>query len=218
MKDSVVRIVQKGGSSILLRLAEKAARELDWQTSYGSRNHPFSMGSAGKRRLALGCAPSGSDLAECIDPSSSIEAESTLLLIEHDRSFFENRPEVEVIRMRSGVCDDPDIDCWKLHLFPALRELTVGDDCLHFVKEVKLIGLKRLEKVEIGRNCFRESEGCFEVSECGALKSVKMGKGCCVKWNSFVMKNCSIEEVSIGDGCFVNCEKTVFESLSTVEM
>ena len=114
--------------------------------------------------------------------------------------------------MRSGVCNDPDIDCWKLHSFPVLRELTVGDDCLHFVKEVKLIGLDRLEKVEIGRNCFRESEGCFEVSKCDALKSVKMGKGCCVKWNSFVMKNCGVEEVSIGDGCFVNCEKTVFES------
>ena len=26
------------------------------------------------------------------------------------------------------------------------------------------------------------------------------------------MKNCGVEEIRIGDGCFVNCENTVFES------
>ena len=30
------------------------------------------------------------------------------------------------------------------------------------------------------------------------------------------MKNCGVEEVSIGDGCFVNCENTVFENLSAL--
>ena len=45
-----------------------------------------------------------------------------------------------------------------------------------------------------------------------------MGNGCCVKWSSFVMRNCeSVEEVSIGDGCFVSCENTVFESASCLE-
>ena len=40
-----------------------------------------------------------------------------------------------------------------------------------------------------------------------------VGEGCCVNWSSFVMRNCdSLQEVSIGDGCFVRCENTVFES------
>ena len=63
--------------------------------------------------------------------------------------------------------------------------------------------------------CMCESEGCFEVSDCGALRSVVIGGGCCVKWSSFVMKNCGVIEVIIGDGCFVSCEKTVFESESS---
>ena len=39
-----------------------------------------------------------------------------------------------------------------------------------------------------------------------------IGSGCCVDWSSFLLKNCGVVEVSIGDGCFVNCENTVFES------
>ena len=30
-------------------------------------------------------------------------------------------------------------------------------------------------------------------------------------WSGFVMKDCGVEEVEIGDGCFVDCEKAVFE-------
>ena len=30
------------------------------------------------------------------------------------------------------------------------------------------------------------------------------------------MRNCGVIEVSIGDGCFVSCENTVFESLSAL--
>ena len=52
----------------------------------------------------------------------------------------------------------------------------------------------------------------FEMSECEKLKSVVIGGGCFVNWSSFTLKNCGVVEVSIGDGCFVSCENTVFES------
>ena len=93
----------------------------------------------------------------------------------------------------------------------------MGDDCLQFVKELKLVGFGLLESVSFGSKCFTKTlSGCFEVSNCLKLRSLKMGDGCCVKWSSFVMKNCGVEEVSIGDGCFVNCENTVFENLSAL--
>ena len=69
----------------------------------------------------------------------------------------------------------------------------------------------------MGMRCFCESEGgLFEGSGCKKLKSVKVGDGSCVDWSGFVMKDCGVIEVSIGDGCFVNCENTVFESASSV--
>ena len=90
----------------------------------------------------------------------------------------------------------------------------LGNDCLQYVKKMKLVGFGSLEKVEFGMRCLCKSEGGeFEVSGCKRLKSVKVGDGCCEDWSSFVIKNCGVEEVSIGDGCFVNCENVVFEGL-----
>ena len=92
----------------------------------------------------------------------------------------------------------------------------MGDDCLQFVKELKLVAFGLLESVSFGSKCFTKTlNGRFEVSNCLKLRSVVIGGGCGVKWSSFVMRNCdSIQEVSIGDGCFVSCENTVFESWS----
>ena len=54
--------------------------------------------------------------------------------------------------------------------------------------------MNMLEKVEIGNGCFSKAEGTFEVSDCKKLK-----------------------RVSIGDDCFVNCERTVFENLNELQ-
>ena len=117
------------------------------------------------------------------------------------------------------ACNDPDIEGWNLNdCSSRLRELVLGNDCLQYVKKLKLVGFASLEKVEMGTGCYSESEsGLFEVSECERLKSVVIGGGCCVDWSLFVMKNCGVEEVSIGDGCFVSCESVVFESKYSVE-
>ena len=40
-----------------------------------------------------------------------------------------------------------------------------------------------------------------------------------MNWSEFVMRDCEVaEEVSIGNGCFVNCESVVFESWCLIEM
>ena len=49
--------------------------------------------------------------------------------------------------------------------------------------------------------------------ECEKLKHLKIGSDSCVGWSEFVLKKCAVEEVEIGDGCFVNCEKTTIVDL-----
>ena len=48
---------------------------------------------------------------------------------------------------------------------------------------------------------------------CVKLMHLKIGNDSCVGWSEFVMRNCGVEEVEIGDGCFVNCEKTTIVDL-----
>ena len=140
---------------------------------------------------------------------------ATTFVVKKDEDLIEIDDGVEVIHVMDGVCNDSDIEEWNLNdCSSELRELVLGDDCLQYVSELKLVGLICLEKMEMGAGCYSESEGgAFEMSKCDKLRSVVIGGGCCVKWSSFTLKNCdSIQEVSIGDGCFVNCENTVFES------
>ena len=147
-----------------------------------------------------------------------LKSNAHTLIVKNDEDLVGMDVGNEVIRVMNGVCNDPDIEGWNLNdCSSRLRELVLGNDCLQYVKKLKLVGFGNLEKVEMGTGCYSESEsGLFEVSGCERLRSVVIGSGCCVDWSSFLLKNCGVVEVSIGDGCFVNCENTVFESESPI--
>ena len=201
VKDSIDRIRNKGNSSLLLQLAEKVGNAVDSKNPEGFRLD----------------APSVNMIGMSVVNKPMVKPKRVALVVKTNEDFFEVDSDITAIEMKSGLCNDSQIQRWNVKVFSKLTELVVGDNCLQFVKELKLVAFGLLESVSFGSKCFTKTlNGCFEVSGCGALKSVKMGDGCCVKWSSFVMKNCGVEEVSIGDGCFVNCENTVFESASSV--
>ena len=192
------RIQNKGNSSLLLQLAERVGNAAEMRNPQSFRSQQVNQPSL-----------------NVVEMNMMTDVHGTVLEIKTMRDFFKMSGRVTVIKMVSGLCNDSAIQEWNLSVFSKLVELVVDDNCLQFVKGLKLVGFVSLERVAIGMKCMCESEGCFEVSDCEKLKSVVIGGGCCVKWSSFVMKNCGVIEVSIGDGCFVNCEKTVFESESS---
>ena len=190
------RIRNKGSSSLLLQLAERVENAAEMRNPQPFRSQPVTQPSL-----------------NVMEMSAITDVHDTVLEIKTMKDFFKMSGRVTVIKMASGLCNDIAIQEWNLSVFSKLVELVVGDNCLQFVKGLKLVGFVSLERVAIGMKCMCESEGCFEVSDCEKLKSVVIGGGSCVNWGGFVMKDCeSVEEVSIGDGCFVNCENTVFES------
>ena len=199
MKDSVERIVRDGKSSLLLQLADRIGNVVKEEES----------GSGVVSENVVAMTRIGEEFDEV-----GLKNNAHTLIVKNDEDLVGMDAGNEVIRVMNGVCNDPDIEGWNLtDCSSRLRELVLGNDCLQYVKKLKLVGFASLEKVEIGTGCYSESDGgLFEVSECERLKSVVIGGGCCVDWSSFVLKNCGVEEVSIGDGCFVNCENTVFES------
>ena len=192
------RIQNKGNSSLLLQLAERVENAAEMRNPQSFRSQQVNQPSL-----------------NVVEMNMMTDVHGTVLEIKTMRDFFKMSGRVTVIKMVSGLCNDSAIQEWNLSVFSKLVELVVDDNCLQFVKGLKLVGFVSLERVAIGMKCMCESEGCFEVSDCEKLKSVVIGGGCCVNWSSFVMRNCGVIEVSIGDGCFVSCEKTVFESESS---
>ena len=209
----MVRIVNKGKSILLSQLADKV-ENTEPDSAVGPSSGNVTPVSVTPNPMPFRQPqPSVVNVVPVSVVNKPIEYENELI-VEEDEDIFYVDSTTDRIVVKSGLCNDDDIREWGLSTCERLAELVVGDNCLQYLEEWKLSGLKSLERVEIGMGCMCEGEGgVFEVSECGVLRSVRVGDGCCVKWSSFVMKNCeSVEEVSIGDGCFVSCENTVFES------
>ena len=199
MRDAAERLVKAGNSALLLELAKRIGNVVKEEES-GS-------GVVSENVVAM------TRIGEAFD-EVALKSIAHTLIVKNDEDLGGMDAAIEVVRVMNGVCNDPDVEEWSLDdCSSRLRELVLGDDCVQYVSELKLVGFGSLEKVEMGMRCFCESEGgLFEGSGCKKLKSVKVGDGSCVDWSGFVMKDCGVIEVSIGDGCFVNCENTVFES------
>ena len=208
MRDAIDRIVENGNSSILFQLSKRigSMRSTTAGPSYSSSVNVVPLSSVG---YFMGLQSVN------VVPVSSINHNTdsiSTLFVEEDEDMYCVNSKTKRVVVTSGVSNHPDICEWELNECQELSELVVGDDCLQFVKELKLSGLCHLEKMVIGMRCFCKSKGCFEVNGCERLKSVIIGGGSFANWHFFSLKNCdSITEVSIGDGCFVTCDCVVFE-------
>ena len=115
---------------------------------------------------------------------------------------------VGVLVVDSGCCNDSELKVLDFSRFHYLREVKMGNGCFRSVKEVKLIGLKQLERVVIGMNGFTK---CFS----GFFPSANPS-------SHFYLKNCErVRELKMGCYSFSDysvCEIENVPSLEVIEM
>ena len=100
--------------------------------------------------------------------------------------------------IRDSICNLVQLDFSK---YPELRTLSVGDMQCMFVNELKLIGMSKLESVEIGMSSFdTESGGQFYVKNCPKLRSLKIGALSFSNYNVIEIENVDALEVIIVSG------------------
>ena len=130
--------------------------------------------------------------------ASVIEPVNTVgrVIVKKDDDFVLLDEDVEGIEVKNGMCNNEAFDEWSMEEYVRLRELIVGDECFQFVKDLRIVGLNALEKVEIGKQCFcKASGGVFEMRDCEKLKSVKIGDGSFVGVMSVVFESECFDEV-----------------------
>ena len=133
-------------------------------------------------------------------------------LIKHERLYPSN-PEASIhssielsncsdtidsIIVDNNACNDTDFVMLDLTHFACLREFKAGCYSFSYVKEVKLIGLNRLERVMIGKNSFTKHKNDdgndpnrhFYLKNCERLRELKMGR---YSFNDYSV--CEIENV-----------------------
>ena len=104
---------------------------------------------------------------------------------------------VGVMVVSDNCCNESGFVELDLAEFVNLRELNVGDECFENVNKMKLIGLKRLERVVIGKNSFTKCKNGwpgyypnrhFYLKNCERLRELKIGY-----WSFYDYSVCEIE-------------------------
>ena len=107
--------------------------------------------------------------------------------------------------MDTLACNTPSFTKLDLLSFVHLRQFEVGDCSFVYVKEVRMIGLKWLESVVIGENCFTKEESrspaChLYLKDCERLRELRIGDHSFENNSSWVIVNLpSLEEIEVGE-------------------
>ena len=117
--------------------------------------------------------------------------------------FVSMKRSIERLIVDSNTCNDKDCGVLDLSSFSNLKVFEVGEYSFTYVKEVKLIGLNQLERVEIGRKCFAETSDCHDYSSN----------------HHFYLKNCErVKELKIGCHSFSDYSVCVIENVPSLEV
>lgn len=118
----------------------------------------------------------------------------------------------------SGCCNDKPITVFDLSRYAKLKEIEVGSQCFNGITEVKLIGMKELQRVVIGYLSFcskyRRITGSFQLKYCERLRELKIGCSSFFSYATCEIANLnSLEVIEMGS---LGCVGGVFQDASLV--
>ena len=112
---------------------------------------------------------------------------------------------MEVMIVDNNACNDKCFTELDLSSISNLKVFEVGDYSFAFVDEVRLIGLNQLERVGIGKHCFRKSieenpNRHFHLKNCERLRVLTMGRYSFSDYSVCEIENVpSLEVIEMGE-------------------
>ena len=128
---------------------------------------------------------------------------------------------VEVMIVDNNACNDKCFTALDLSLFSNLKVFLVGDYSFTYVNEVRLIGLKQLERVAIGNHCFRKANRAnpnrhFYLKNCERLRELKMG---CWSFSDYtVCEINNVDRLEVIEMGALDCASNSFCTASELEL
>ena len=100
------------------------------------------------------------------------------MVLKEENQLLHNH--IEELIVNDNICNGREWSVLDLSPITRLRQFRVGDACFCSVKELKIVGLSKLERVVIGQKCFCWSNGCdpthhFYLKDCDRLRELKIG-------------------------------------------
>ena len=116
-------------------------------------------------------------------------------------------PTIACITIDHGCCNDETITSLDFARFGVIEEIVIGSTCCRHVGELKIVGLSRLRRIDIGSNCCTETERPYKenpnhpfvVKDCPMLRTLKIGTGSFKDYTTCeIENNDNLESIQIG--------------------
>ena len=127
----------------------------------------------------------------------------------HNWNEWENvNKRVTELVIPSKCCNEAEWSVFDVSGLKWLKSIEIGDECFENVNEVKLIGLDRLERVEIGKNSFTKHKNSygnnpdrhFYLKNCERMRELKIGRYSFSDYSVCEIENVpSLEVIEIGE-------------------
>ena len=112
---------------------------------------------------------------------------------------------VEMIIIDNNACNDRSFTLLDLTRFMSLKVFEVGDYSFSYVNEVLIVGLPKLERVVIGKGCFKRNVVYdpirhFYLKDCKSMRELKMGRLSFRDYSLIVIEDMdSLKTIEMGD-------------------
>ena len=119
-------------------------------------------------------------------------------VVTSQKEFDELSKYTQHISFAKESCNENTFTNLDFSRFSNLQSIEVGDNSLMYVKNVKIDGLSKLEKVNIGQNSFTEyrngyasnsQDNNFIMKNCDSLKSLSVDRYSFSNYNSFIIES-----------------------------
>ena len=119
----------------------------------------------------------------------------------HNRNEWKNvNKRVTELVIPSDCCNETDFSLFDVSGLKWLKSISIANYSCQSVNEVKLMGMKRLEKVTIGENCFKKKNGAFYLKNCPVMKELRIGVESFVDYSICEFEDLpSLERIEMGD-------------------
>ena len=115
---------------------------------------------------------------------------------------------VSEIIFNSGTINDPSFTALDLSQFENVTSIVIGDESFMYVNETSIVGLSKLESVEIGKNSFTKTKNSASndpyrrlyVKDGPSLRVLKIGYNSFIYYGAIEIENVdALEVIEIGD-------------------
>ncbi|KAK8827663.1 hypothetical protein WA577_007210 [Blastocystis sp. JDR] len=137
------------------------------------------------------------------------------VVISHEQELERGAAAVQEVVVCDNSCNETSVTAWRVAVFPSLRVLQIGQNCLANLAELALCDLPMLEKVTVGSQSVTLHAGSrLLIRNCAVLKQVKVGAGSFASSMELCITECqSLESVELMDGCFAACQQVLLQNL-----